>query len=126
MNFLSSEARHHGPFYYYFPVLAGGFFPWCCFLPLALFRRFRKESDPTDAVLFLALWFGVVFVFFSTASSKLDTYILPLFPAVACLVGLVWNHMLRNPTSTIRKGFFFSFLFLLAFFLTSLRKQGLF
>ncbi|MGE5639680.1 MAG: hypothetical protein ACM30H_06255, partial [Clostridia bacterium] len=40
-----------------------------------------------DAGLFLALWIGVVFVFFSISDSKLPSYILPLFPALALLVG---------------------------------------
>ena len=112
MNFLSSEARHYGPFYYYFPVLMGGFFPWSCFLPVALIRALRKRSGNRDAVVFLAVWFSVIFVFFSVASSKLDTYILPLFPAVACMTGLLWHDLLKNPTPELRRGFLYSFLLL--------------
>ncbi len=114
MNFLSSEARHHGPVYFYFPVLLGGFFPWSCFLPLALIHALRKKSGnrERDAVIFLTVWFSTIFVFFSIASSKLDTYILPLFPAAACMTGLLWHDLLKDPTPRLRRGFLYSFLFL--------------
>lgn len=120
MNFLSSEARHSGPFYYYLPVLLGGFFPWSCFLPLALIRAFRdrvKEID--EAVAFLVVWFLVIFLFFSVARSKLPTYVLPMFPAIACLVGFLWHDLLKNPTPALRRGFLYSFLLVLGLFAVS-------
>ena len=119
MNFLSSEARHHGPFYYYLPVLMGGFFPWSCFLPLALLYGFRKGPGKREGVVFLTVWFSIVFLFFSAASSKLDTYILPLFPAVACLAGLLWHDLLNAPVPELRKGFLFSFLLLFGILVTA-------
>ena len=39
------------------------------------------------------LWFGAIFLFFSTASSKLATYILPLFPAISLLVAALWGDL---------------------------------
>jgi hypothetical protein len=113
MNFLSSEARHRAPFYYYFPVVMGGFFPWSCFLPVALFRALRELfAKGDDRILFLTLWCLVIFLFFSTASSKLPTYILPLLPAASCLVGLLWFDLLKTPTPGLRRGFLFSFVLL--------------
>ena len=120
-NFLSSEARHSGPVYYYLPVLLGGFFPWSCFLPLALIRAFQDRGKKTDeAVTFLALWFLVIFLFFSAASSKLPPYLLPMLPAVSCLVGLLWNELLKDPTPALRRGFLYSFLLTLAVFITGM------
>jgi 4-amino-4-deoxy-L-arabinose transferase-like glycosyltransferase len=117
MNFLSSEARHRSPFYYYFPVLLGGFFPWSCFLPLALIRAFRNRVRKIDeAVTFLVVWFFVIFLFFSAASSKLPTYLLPMFPAISCLIGLLWDDLLKNPTPKLLRGFFYSFSLLLGTF----------
>ena len=96
--FFSGESRHPRPFYYYIPILAGGFAPWVFFLPAALFRALRKKFGHTeDGTLLLVLWFGATFLFFSTASSKLSTYILPLFPAVSLLVALLWNDLLAAP-----------------------------
>jgi hypothetical protein len=56
---------------------------------------------------FLMIWFVTVFVFFSMASSKLSTYLLPLFPAVSLLVGLLWHALLENPSLVLRKGFLY-------------------
>jgi hypothetical protein len=44
------------------------------------------------------LWFGAVFLFFSTASSKLSTYILPLFPAISLLTAALWRDLWVAPT----------------------------
>jgi 4-amino-4-deoxy-L-arabinose transferase-like glycosyltransferase len=108
MNFISSqEARHSEPFYYYFPVLMGGFFPWSFFLPLALIREVRKALERTsDEALFLLIWFGVIFLFFSAAGSKLGTYILPLYPAASLLVAVFWREVIAEATPGLRRGFF--------------------
>jgi 4-amino-4-deoxy-L-arabinose transferase-like glycosyltransferase len=52
----------------------------------------------------------VIFLFFSAASSKLGTYILPSFPAASLLVGILWREFLETPTVWLRKGFLYSFL----------------
>jgi 4-amino-4-deoxy-L-arabinose transferase-like glycosyltransferase len=110
-SFLSQQSRHPKPFYYYIPVLMGGFFPWSLFLPLALFRAIRaKAALHGDGVIFALIWFGVVFIFFSMASSKLGTYILPLFPAAALLVGVVWHDLLYASNRVLHKGVFYSYL----------------
>jgi 4-amino-4-deoxy-L-arabinose transferase-like glycosyltransferase len=46
----------------------------------------RERHEHRDA-LFLMLWAGLVFLFFSASSSKLMPYILPVFPPVALLTG---------------------------------------
>jgi 4-amino-4-deoxy-L-arabinose transferase-like glycosyltransferase len=118
-NFLSrnpSDVRHQQPFYYYFPILIGGFAPWSIFLPLALFDRLRgglKRLD--DAMLFVVIWVGVIFFFFTAASSKLGTYILPLFPAASLIVGSLWHDLLKDQTARLRRGFLLTFVPLLAF-----------
>jgi 4-amino-4-deoxy-L-arabinose transferase-like glycosyltransferase len=114
MRFLSPKAHHHQSFYYYFPVFFGGLFPWSCFLPLALIRALRwgfRERD--DGVVFAVIWFVVIFVFFSMASSKLSSYILPLFPAASLLVGCLWHDLLKVPTAQLRKRVLYTFIFLL-------------
>jgi 4-amino-4-deoxy-L-arabinose transferase-like glycosyltransferase len=117
MNFISAEARHPRPFYYYFHTLLGGFFPWSFFLPLALIHGVRRRfEEHGGARLYLLLWLGVVFVFFSTASSKLAPYILPLFPAAALLVADLWHTVLKAPTKGLRWGFFVSLLPLVIIF----------
>jgi 4-amino-4-deoxy-L-arabinose transferase-like glycosyltransferase len=120
-SFLSSESRHPNPFYYYIPVLFGGFFPWSCFLPLALISAVRKRFENIhESTAFLVIWFGSVFIFFSIAGSKLATYILPLFPAASLLVALCWHELLNSPTAKIRNGFLYSFLPVVVIFLAAI------
>lgn len=76
------------PFYYYLLRFPLSFLPWSLFLPaaaVALVRRWR--SDKESALRFLAVWFAVVFLFFSISSGKRTVYLLPLFPAAAMLIG---------------------------------------
>ena len=110
-SFLSQQSRHPKPFYYYIPVLMGGFFPWSLFLPLALWRALRaKAALHGDGLIFALTWFGVIFVFFSVATSKLGTYILPLFPAASLLVGALWYDLLHASEAGLRKGVLISYL----------------
>jgi len=111
MNFisLSQEVTHPKPVYFYVYILLGGFSPWSCFLPLALIRALRGRFEKVgEGTVFLVVWFVVIFLFFSMASSKLSSYILPLFPAVSLLVGLLWRDLLKAPTPELRKKFLYS------------------
>jgi 4-amino-4-deoxy-L-arabinose transferase-like glycosyltransferase len=111
MRFLSPKALHAGPFYFYFPLLLGGFSPWSFFLPLAFIHAFRSGwKGMNDETLFLILWISVVFLFFSAASSKGNAYLLPLFPAASLLVGILWRELIELPSLWLHKGFMYSFL----------------
>lgn len=74
--------RHAGrPFWYYLPVLVGGTWPWL----LAAFGRSPRQADVTERLVWSWLLADVVLL--SLAGSKLATYLLPAFPAVALLAG---------------------------------------
>ena len=110
-NFFSKEVRHPQPIYFYIPVLVGGMFPWSVFIPLSLFRGLRARSKTyNDGTQFALIWFFVTFIFFSLASSKLGTYILPLFPAAAMLLGALMHDLLNDSSSGLDKGVFYSYL----------------
>lgn len=110
-NFFSKEVRHPEPIYYYIPIVMGGMFPWSTFLPLALFRAFRiRRTASNDGMLFALIWFAVIFIFFSIASSKLGTYILPLIPAGSLLVGALLHESFNGSSRGLAKGIFFSYL----------------
>jgi 4-amino-4-deoxy-L-arabinose transferase-like glycosyltransferase len=99
------------------PVLVGGFFPWSCFLPLAVFRIFRDRLIKRDeAAAFLLSWFLVIFLFFTVASSKLATYLLPAFPALSCLVGLLWRDLIEDRAPGLQRGVLYSFFVLVGVF----------
>lgn len=84
-------------------ALLAGLLPWTVLLPstaLALWRD-RADMDRRDPRLFALLWSAVVFLPFAVASSKRGVYLLPLYPAVALLVGWwvqrVWQRRCALP-----------------------------
>ena len=87
-RYLTPEAQRPGPIWYFVPVLCAGFLPWTSLLP-----RLVREAWPLRQELtfqperFLLIWACFVFVFFSLSHSKLTSYILPMFPALAMLLG---------------------------------------
>ncbi|MDQ2799894.1 MAG: glycosyltransferase family 39 protein [Armatimonadota bacterium] len=92
-RYLQAEHKETSPFWFFLPVLLGGFFPWSLALPGALVLAWRQGREAWQAqvtdnpALFLGLWIALVFVFFSASQSKLITYIFPLYPTAAVLVG---------------------------------------
>ncbi|MFZ5540936.1 MAG: phospholipid carrier-dependent glycosyltransferase, partial [Pseudomonadota bacterium] len=88
-RFLTRVHGRYEPWWYFVPVLAGGLLPWTLLAPRALVLGARRESGARfQPARVLWLWTVVIFVFFSASSSKLASYILPLFPALAVLLAL--------------------------------------
>ena len=87
-RFLTRQHGRYEPPYYFIPVLLAGMLPWTLTLIDALARAWKRDPQQRFQVRrFLFLWAAVVFVFFSASSSKLLPYILPMFPALALLIG---------------------------------------
>ncbi|MGB0128296.1 MAG: glycosyltransferase family 39 protein [Rhodocyclaceae bacterium] len=85
-RFLTKVHRRDEPAWYFLPVLAAGALPWTLVAIhgfAASLRTMRETGFGTR--WFLLLWVMLVFAFFSVSSSKLPSYILPLFPALAWL-----------------------------------------
>jgi 4-amino-4-deoxy-L-arabinose transferase-like glycosyltransferase len=85
-RFVSTSAvgQHGQPFWYFAPVLLALLLPWTPILPLAVRRAFYTDSRR----LFLLTWVLLWLLFFSASANKLPSYILPLIPASAALLGL--------------------------------------
>jgi 4-amino-4-deoxy-L-arabinose transferase-like glycosyltransferase len=82
-GYLTATQRHGGrPFWYYVPIVVGGALPWTGYLVGA-----ARIARRTPLRLVLWAWFVVGLVFLSIGESKLVTYALPLFPALAILIG---------------------------------------
>jgi hypothetical protein len=68
-----------------------GFIPWTGILLVSLKRALASlwqcAGTQRESVLFLLIWFGFIFIFFSMSSSKLVPYILPAFAPLAVLIG---------------------------------------
>ena len=87
-RFLTKQHGRYQPAYYFIPVLLAGMLPWTITLIDTLARAWKRAPEQRFQVQrFLLLWAAVVFVFFSASSSKLVSYILPMFPALALLIG---------------------------------------
>ncbi len=94
---------HSAPWYFYFIVVLLGFAPYSVYLPVALFRlKFWQRSHWLSQErfqqlnLFAGFWFVAIFGFFSIAVTKLPSYVLPLMPAAAILVALLWNDLFQR------------------------------
>lgn len=74
-----------GPPGYFLLSFALLFFPWALFLPSAAVRLKRSWRDPTS--IFLMGWLLFGWVFYELMASKLPTYALGAYPALALLVG---------------------------------------
>ena len=82
------HGRYH-PLWYFLPILAMGFSPWIVSLAPSLATAWRAApASGFRPARFLLVWAVMVFAFFSVSSSKLPSYILPIFPALAILVAL--------------------------------------
>ena len=87
-RFLTKVHDRYEPAWYFLPVLAAGILPWLVSFVAALWQAARAaEPARFRPRLFLLLWCATVLAFFSASGSKLASYILPLFPAAALLVG---------------------------------------
>jgi len=87
-RFLTQVHRRDEPVWYFIPVLLAGVLPWILSLFPALWRAWKRSPDVAfQPKRFLLLWCALVFVFFSASGSKLASYILPIFPALALLIG---------------------------------------
>lgn len=90
-RFLSAATFNNPtPFWFYLPVVLMGFFPWTAFLIPAIYKsyqRIAKSRLQHGTELYLLLWLFVIFFFFSIPRSKTIGYILPIFPALALIVG---------------------------------------
>ena len=108
----SANIGRERPFFYFVPIFLMGFLPWTLvFLAFTgdcikkLVAKFEAaegdlraricqltvvQNNEQKLLLFAWLYFIVVFLVFSISSTKLPTYILPVFPAAALLTGYFW------------------------------------
>ncbi|MDP8258226.1 MAG: glycosyltransferase family 39 protein [Candidatus Aadella gelida] len=99
VRFLEPEHRIGTSPWFYIPVVMGGFFPWSFFLPVGFWIMIREPKDASETKgyrAFLLAWFISIFLFFSISRTKLVTYILPLFPVMAIIVGRLWDKFLSG------------------------------
>lgn len=86
-RFSSKVHRREGGWWYFLPILVFGMLPWVLHLPRALINGWREHHSGTafSPRRFLVVWCVLIFLFFSVSGSKLPSYIVPIFPALALL-----------------------------------------
>jgi 4-amino-4-deoxy-L-arabinose transferase-like glycosyltransferase len=93
----ATQIHGHRAWWYYLPIIIGGSLPWLPFAVAAIKVWVRRgpsgtgKWDPSaEASRVGCTWLVSGLAFLSLAGSKLVTYVLPLFPAVAVLAAVPW------------------------------------
>jgi hypothetical protein len=90
LRFMTPAASRTAAWWYYIAIILAGLIPWVGFLGPALRDRLSggwKARERNAAAWFLVVWVVFIFLFFTKSHSKLPPYILPVFPALAVLIG---------------------------------------
>jgi 4-amino-4-deoxy-L-arabinose transferase-like glycosyltransferase len=89
-RYALDEHRRAGAWYYFLAMLLIGALPWSWLYFKAMFSSWR-DSPINHFVInplrLLILWVIAIVVFYSLSRSKLPGYILPVYPALAVLLG---------------------------------------
>lgn len=107
-RYLTKIHGRYQPAWFFIPVLLAGFYPWTAYLAQAVTRSWpaswHARHDHREAI-FLMLWAGLVFGFFSFSDSKLIPYILPVLPPLALLTARYLAQHWEEPSSaSLRAG----------------------
>jgi len=89
-RFLTHEARRVEPWWYFVPIFLVGILPWLVIFAWTAKRAWTGatvDSNGFSWPRFALVWAAFIFVFFSLSGSKLPSYILPMFPALALVIG---------------------------------------
>ena len=96
--FSASEINRARPFYYYIIAVLWGSAPYVFSMLAVIIEKicFWKNINFSDLsreqkfVWFNIIAFGFIFLFFSSSSTKLITYILPVYACLAYITAYVW------------------------------------
>jgi 4-amino-4-deoxy-L-arabinose transferase-like glycosyltransferase len=105
-RFMAPMEKHGGGAWYHPVTMLVCFYPWSCFLPLALvlatWRTWRRAMPDSlvPAVGLILFWFAVWVGGFSAAATKLPNYVLPAYPAAALIVAWVSVDAARRAAAT--------------------------
>jgi 4-amino-4-deoxy-L-arabinose transferase-like glycosyltransferase len=89
-RFTTKELGRYQPWYYFVPILLLGMLPWTVLMFDTLISAWRGNKLPGkvfNGARFLYIWAVFIYLFFTVSGSKLPSYILPMFPALALLMG---------------------------------------
>ncbi len=101
---IGKNREHVEPIYFFLMFLPLLFFPWAFLLPAMAITAWKRVwpqraqpfSPQQRAAIYLFINAAFITLFFSASTSKLLTYILPVFPALAILVGAYLDSLWRS------------------------------
>ncbi len=93
-RFNGAMEGHYGSLVYYIPVFLIGLLPFTTLYIKVLIKV--RELFKNDLHLFLILWFGFVFIFFSFSGTKLPHYVIYGYTPLFVLVGLLWQERVSS------------------------------
>lgn len=102
--FSSSEIDREQPFYFYFVTVLWGLIPWVFsgiavgITKLKTFKNIAVSelNNSQKFMMFNIIAFIVTMLFFSSSSTKLITYILPVYFFTAFILGFIWEDYIFN------------------------------
>jgi 4-amino-4-deoxy-L-arabinose transferase-like glycosyltransferase len=106
---FATHTQQHGcePWYFYLVPLMGGTAPWILLTIPSLWQSCTSRNsgrfNTNGAILFVTCWLLGGLLFLSAAKSKLITYALPLYPAMAILAGHACKQFLEGEMVPIAK-----------------------
>jgi 4-amino-4-deoxy-L-arabinose transferase-like glycosyltransferase len=87
-RFLSDVHDREKPWFFYFVMIVPGIVPWVGVLWQSLAYGVQRQGGSFQPRTLLLSWVAAIFLFFTASHSKLPGYILPVFPALALLIGV--------------------------------------
>jgi len=92
---IASNTHHRAkPFWFYTLVMVAGLLPWSVMLPRIVADQWRRRGVRRRPEFWLfAGWLIIPWLVLHLVSSKLVTYILPLFPPIAIVLAGKWDSL---------------------------------
>lgn len=92
------------PFWFYIPVILWGILPYSAsFIAMLVqkvkyfkFKKYDELNNENKIVVFCAIAAFSIFLFFESSKTKLITYILPIYPFLAVILGDFWYKYIKN------------------------------
>jgi 4-amino-4-deoxy-L-arabinose transferase-like glycosyltransferase len=105
VRYSSEEYGHKQPFYFFLPELIKGFLPYSIFFPATFVYLFSKKVERNAGDRWwLTIWFITIFIIMSISRCKSARYILPLYPALALMMGGMWTSISRTEGKNVYLG----------------------
>lgn len=96
--------HHKQPFWFYFPRMLWSFAPWILLYLVLIVQAIRKKLFQTELQQFFGIITAANIIMLSLISSKLDIYLLPVYPFAVYLCAALLPAQKNNPVVKIAIG----------------------